>query len=402
MLGFDPMAKIIEMLNQQLPGTIGSFENPASYLDFTVNDVTTQVTDQVGSATGMAQDGLSTLNQSVSGVQLPQFTTSINGANTALGNIQSGGQVFDRMLNARGLTADQMLRPQLRSIDFQLDDLHGGEAEFKIKATLQEIKTRETVESGQSYALQNAGQTLLSALFEQAESPISGDLLNIELRVKGDPYWLEPNPHYINTAPTSAFRRLLANRGLEPNAQGGVASISTNGNEQDDIPVANTSAQQTLMVFRSFSPQEFDSETGLTPPPDASVNALTGVYAVKEVTHSFAGGEFTQTLHGIRDVNINIRDINLGSDVSGNTGGEYGLTISEFDFSNLAPTTLTAGDGGSLVAVVSNVSGDNTPTLGGLSDFFSGAGLDIDSNTSGTVSIDINSITLWHIGWHRQ
>jgi hypothetical protein len=131
------------------------------------------------------------------------------------------------------------------------------------------------------------------------------------------------------------------------------------------------------MVFRSFTPQEFDAETGLTPPGHNSVNSLTGIYAVKEVTHSFSAGEFTQSLHGIRDVTINLSDVNLDGDVSDNEGGEYNLTISEFDFTNLPPTALTTGSDGSLIATPVDVSSPISAQIA--------AGFDLSgTNSSGT------------------
>ena len=65
------------------------------------------------------------------------------------------------------------------------------------------------------------------------------------------------------------------------------------------------------MVFRSFTPLEFDPKTGLTPAGKKSNNVLNGVYAVRMVTHTFAGGVFTQQLHGNRDPNINLSNVNL-------------------------------------------------------------------------------------------
>lgn len=384
--GFDPIAQLIAMLKDQA-ASIGSYD--ASAVQGAMGDIenaTTQATDVVGQAAGMGQDGMPFVNEVIPGVSIPQMSPIVGGAQTIYGQLKDAGVVNDRVLefSPDGPVAQQ----NLRSIDLQLDDIGTAEHEFKILATMLEVKTKETLGSGQAYAT-DAGQTLLSALFEQAESPIAGDLLNIELKIKGDPYWLEPNPHTLNTPPTSAFRRLLSNRGVDPEAQG-VTSVDLDGTEKDNIPSANTSAQQTLMVFRSFTPQPFDPETGLTPPGHQSVNSLTGLYAIKEVTHSFAAGEFTQTLHGIRDVQVNIRDVDLDSDVSGNISGEYGQTISEqvdgVDDSGLSQTT---GDGSALMSVVPNAAGDDTLTV---------LGSPVSNNASGTVLFDPNDLTPSDLG----
>ena len=149
-------------------------------------------------------------------------------------------------------------------------------------------------------------------MFEQAESPVSRDLINIDLHIKGDPYWLEPAPVRMGTPPSSQFRRLMANRGINPDAtEGGSTGTNPNFMDLNEISVANTAEHEVLMVFRSFTPQEFDPETGLTPAGKKSSNVLNGVYGVRMVTHSFSGGEFKQRLQGLRDINTNLRNVDL-------------------------------------------------------------------------------------------
>ena len=123
----------------------------------------------------------------------------------------------------------------------------------------------------------------------------------------------------------------------------------------------------------------------MTPPPDASVNALTGVYAVKEVTHSFAGGEFTQTLHGIRDVMVNIRDVDLDSNIRGNISGTDGQTISEqLDGINDAGISLTTASSSVLLSTSVDAKGNDTLTWFG----------DPSNNTtSGAAVVDENNLT---------
>ena len=104
----------------------------------------------------------------------------------------------------------------------------------------------------------------------------------------------------------------MANRGVDPDQrQSTVTSTQVSTLEQNEVTVANTAERETLMVFRSFTPQEFDPETGLTPAGKEASNVLNGVYGVRMVTHSFSGGEFTQRLQGIRDININLRNVDL-------------------------------------------------------------------------------------------
>lgn len=398
--GFDPIAQLIEMLKNQVQGgSIGSFDTSAveGYMG-DIENAQTQATDAVqggiGGALGAAQDGVLVLNETLPGVVSDQMSPIIDQAPTLAGELGLTAKA-DRTLPHSPVDPSKSAQVQLRSIDFQLDDVGTAEHEFMIAITMQEAKTKSTLGEGQAYA-ETAGQTLLSAMFEQAESPIGGDLVNIELRVKGDPYWLEPNPHTLNTAPTSAFRRILTNRGVNPDQSGaavqdGVREIDLHGIEHNDVITADTSAQQTLIVFRSFTPQLFNAETGLTPPGRRNVNSIAGIYAVKEVTHSFQGGEFTQTLHGNKDNLINIRDIDLDTDVDNILGGEYRPTVSEAFGANSNPSgfSLTPGENGSLIAVPSTATNTGNPGA----DFFGDLGLDLDSSSSGVINVSTDDIS---------
>ena len=108
------------------------------------------------------------------------------------------------------------------------------------------------------------------------------------------------------------------------------------------------------MVFRSFTPLEFDPETGITPAGKKSNNVLNGVYGVPTVTHNFSGGVFTQTLHGIRDASIVLANVNLLAHLgvaSPTTPGDIG-TIGEEAFANQS-ISLVDGEG-----VITTVGGD--------------------------------------------
>jgi hypothetical protein len=260
----------------------------------------------------------------------------------------------------------------LRSLDIQLDQIDlADDAAERIGRTLSEIKTVDA--DGQAYAA-SPGQTLLSAMFEQAQSPVSGDLLNIELRVKGDPYWLEPSPVNRNQAPNTFFRRVAANRRLNPDTAQAIDTATLDNEFDRQFTVANSAEQQTLMVFRSFTPLEFDPETGLTPAGRKNVNVLNGIYGVREVTHTFSGGEFTQTLYGIRQVTINLRNTDLfdylGDRPEDTANGTESLTPLE------EVETFVTAQGGSAARQAADEASQNIieeqvitpPTLPGLDD----------------------------------
>lgn len=383
--GFDPFTQLIEMLKSQVD--VSSFDNPfaegietAQNLQQDVEDVQTQVNDQVGGINdqiGMVQDGIGQLNSAIPGVVQPLLSPAVNGALTALDLLRVPGINQDRL--GIGNSSPASARENLREIDYQLDDLNTEEALQKIQVASEEMKSGDESLDGQKYAA-SPGQTLLSAMFEQAVSPTGRDLINIDLVIKGDPYWLEPTPHRFGTAPVTNFTRALALRGVVPGTNGqGVAGLSESETDvggttgYDDVLSVDTVNSQTMIVFRNFTPLEFDPITGITPAGRKSTNVINGVYGVRLVTHQFAGGEFRQTLHGIRDPQISLRNVDLNADIKDNIGGEYLPTVSEVfnqDGSNPSGFSLTPvageGIGGALVAVPS------TPTGTEGADFFGG------------------------------
>ena len=181
----------------------------------------------------------------------------------------------------------------------------------QIKSSFLEIGSIAGSSSGSGALVASPGQIMLSAMFEQAESPVSADLLNIDLKIKGDPYWLEPSPTLLGFAPLSRLERALAKRGIDPTVDTNSLSIEPIAPmTESDVTTVDTSESQTYIIFRSFTPKQFDAETGLTGPGTAN-NVLNGIYAVRTVTHSFSAGQFTQELHAIRDVKITLKNVDL-------------------------------------------------------------------------------------------
>lgn len=115
-----------------------------------------------------------------------------------------------------------------------------------------------------------AGRPFVNSLFQQAFSGKTGDLVNVEIEVKGDPFWLE------------------SKEGIE--AQGSVDSRSAQNSIVFSVQTADLPSESTGIVEHSNSP-------------------FSGVYAVRQVDHKFSGGKFTQTLYAVRDPNISVDDI---------------------------------------------------------------------------------------------
>lgn len=189
-------------------------------------------------------------------------------------------------------------------------------AEFQEKGSLPKIPVsyRKQTHGKENYVNaegeQNRAKILLSALFEQARSPAAADLLSIELKIKGDPYWLEPAPVGKKKRPISTLERELERRGVPlSSTDGAVQQFSeeapVNTGDGTVISSASTTTDQTFFVFRLHTPQDFNAETGIMQVPSVN-NILNGLYATLHTKHEFSNGQFTQTLQSIRMLDLDL------------------------------------------------------------------------------------------------
>ena len=117
----------------------------------------------------------------------------------------------------------------------------------------------------------------VNSLFQQAFSARSGDLVNLQLTIKGDPFWLSPAP--INQ-----------NNDCHPEQK----TFSTDPNAYTPSDHAsNTTMAHNFFLFRLKTPRHPDKDTGVI---NNSRTSFDGLYAVKNITSTFSGGKFTQVL----------------------------------------------------------------------------------------------------------
>lgn len=124
------------------------------------------------------------------------------------------------------------------------------------------------------------GRKFVDSLFRQAFMGQIGDLLNIEIQVKGDPYWLG-NP----------------NQDSEP-------QIDTTRRGVDDH--VKTLDSQNYILFSLKTPSVINNDTGQM---QMQETAYSGAYAVRKIESRFANGKFTQTLTCSIDTTIKIDDL---------------------------------------------------------------------------------------------
>ena len=124
----------------------------------------------------------------------------------------------------------------------------------------------------------------------------NNSFLNIEIEIRGDPYWLG-NGNIIDNQTALNFGK------------------SSGQNSSGDIRYNFLAS--TIMFFLSFrSGSNYDPNTGLMP-VTASNNMYSGLYGVTEVTNTFSNGNFTQKLKAYKDPFSQ----NLGSNSGSQSGG---------------------------------------------------------------------------------
>jgi hypothetical protein len=390
--GFAPLSQLEDWLN----GNINSLTTALEPATNAVNAATASVNDVIGTANASAQSALDTVQSGmpvvpdpIAGVVQNPATPFISGASSTLNNLTDLTKIPRISTPSANVGLPNKAQQNIRALDTQLDAPEVIEAaNQKIKASIIEAQSGKESSDGQDFAAR-PGQTLLSAMFEQAESPVSRDLINIDLNIKGDPYWLEPAPIRLGNPPSSHFRRLMANRGVNPDSTGGNTNQNSNFQDLENVSSANTAEGEVLMVFRSFTPQEFDPETGLTPAGKKSANVLNGIYGVRMVHHEFSGGEFKQRLQGIRDINTNLRNVDLYAelrDTPESTAAESTNPITDILTSDVAQGAASILDA---TITLTNVTQQRIDTVANLinpnNTFSSGVSTSTTSSTIGPV-----------------
>lgn len=112
----------------------------------------------------------------------------------------------------------------------------------------------------------SGGREQTNAIFTQALSGTSSDLVTMNMTIKGDPYWLGPS-----------------------NAK---VPVPFNGN-----------TGQIFFKFILRSPEIPDESTGIV---TTRTTAATGIYAVNKITHTFSGGKYTSEMECIRNIHVDM------------------------------------------------------------------------------------------------
>lgn len=145
----------------------------------------------------------------------------------------------------------------------------------------------------------NSGVQKVSALFSTSiHSQYNAAFAQVKLVVKGDPYWLFPQPVIDGAEPNLYFYDEV-----DPNDA--IKRIKYSHRVKD--ATVNLYGSDNFILIRFRAPRIFDeTETADGDEPYTEVGLFSGVYKVTTIINTFVGGQFQQELNCILDPIINL------------------------------------------------------------------------------------------------
>lgn len=149
----------------------------------------------------------------------------------------------------------------------------------------------------------NSGIQKVSSMFSVAlHSSLDVSLVQIKLVIKGDPYWLFPQPVQTNSSSKSVYKSVSMN-------DAEAIAYFKNAHRAVTVDAVNMCGTDNFIILRFRSPRYF-SEALNTDDNDAytDLQVYSGVYKVITVENKFVSGKFTQELFCIIDYNIDLEN----------------------------------------------------------------------------------------------
>jgi hypothetical protein len=180
--------------------------------------------------------------------------------------------------------------------------------------------TRPTnIESASGNNAVSATRPMVSSILSQIYDRGGQHLLEIDLEIRGDPYWLGRTALERSTELLAIFNRTPSTNTPTPtptpaagSTPAGAAAASTGQTAGASQVDRDDQDANILLRFRAGTPPKED--TGFMNLSEGST-FFYGIYTIIEVTHEFKQGKFTQKLKGTRDLLINIEQLRLADPV---------------------------------------------------------------------------------------
>lgn len=201
------------------------------------------------------------------------------------------GENIPAFVSDVNLTSDQ-------SLSMYTDFVNSSRSKLRPVAHLEQNQDK-SVGAG-VLANSNTGVTKLASMFSVAlHSGLDANLLSLKLTIKGDPFWLFPQPIKDNDS--------IIFNSLKPKQD----AINFLKNGQITVPSsANVYGADNFIVVRFRTPRVFSTDSGSGQvETQAEVEIFSGVYRVTMITSRFEMGKFVQDMECILDPNINLSEI---------------------------------------------------------------------------------------------
>jgi hypothetical protein len=274
--------------NPNTATTLQNVENDYQKYQKVVADDKAKIADLQSQQTqllnGQTADKLSSEDQAKN----TSFTNQINAAQTEINSVSKSVNIIGNAAASIDTQYNQQQASKLgnlpagrsKTVQYAEDAVQNDNTTRYPLSTVQASIDPSTDGSGPYNQQYTRDRSIYAAIMDQMYGPINQSLVNINLEIRGDPYWLGDG----NLERT--IKNFLAQK------------AQTARNHQAANQVSTTSADMSfgdVMLLLSFQyPMGVNNTTGN---PTLKTNeSFTGVYAVKSVTHTFSGGVFKQQL----------------------------------------------------------------------------------------------------------
>jgi hypothetical protein len=184
------------------------------------------------------------------------------------------------------------------SQDAYADFVKDSRGKLRPIARMESMEDRQIGQGVESNS--NSGIQKLSNMFSTAlHSGLDGSFQNIRLTIKGDPFWLFPQP--VGHEGTQIFN--------SQKEQSEAINWLKNAHFKatDSVNIIGT---DNFFIVRFRTPRLFNiDENPDTNTPNSDVETFSGVYKVTRVTSKFEGGKFTQELEALLDPEIRVLNV---------------------------------------------------------------------------------------------
>lgn len=193
----------------------------------------------------------------------PRQSENKNWVNEAGGNGMSfgGGSFFGPAMPGARVAEDLTFEPIVLPMSFTQD---GKDPRYQVQPSIESNNLR--------------GRSIYGMILNQLYGSMDGNLMNINMLIRGDPYWL------------------------------GVTNMESNDVKSSDT-TPNFINGEHMFLLKFFLPQGFNEDGS----PILNLTDLySGFYAVMRVEHNFTDGQFTQNLNGVRIPAMNVSKLLSG------------------------------------------------------------------------------------------